>query len=155
MAVQQSTQRAEGYRKYPIDDHGKLRYQYGSVLVPASGAYAQNDQIELFKLPPGRKRILPNLSRVSTSAWGAGRTLDLGHRTYGTRGDYAEPMEAEDGDAFIDGMDVSAAVNAAAFSTVLKFDMFSREEVTIFATILGGTMPVAGTLQVLMAYLYE
>ena len=153
MATQLSVQLAEGYRRYPIDDHGKLRFQYGSVAALAV-AYAQNDQIELFKLPPGRKRILPCLSRITTTAFGSSRTLDLGHRAYSKRPP-DEDEEAEDVDAFIDGMDVSSAVNAAAFSTALKFDMYSRTEVTVYATILGGTMPIGATLQVLMAYLYE
>lgn len=153
MATKLSVQMAEDYRKFPIDDHGKVRMQYGSVAA-LTVAYAANDQIELFKLPPGRKRILPCLSRVSCSAFGAARTLDLGYRAYSTRpSDTAD--EVEDGDAFIDGMDVSAALNAAAMSTVLKYDMYSRTEVTVFATILGGTMPIGATLQILMAYLYE
>jgi hypothetical protein len=153
MATQLSVQLTEGFRRYPIDDHGKLRFQYANVPALAV-AYAANDQIELFKLPPGRVRILPHLSRISTSAWGASRTIDIGHRAYSKNPPDAD-LEAEDGDAFIDGMDVSAAVNAAVWSTALKFDMYSRTETVVFATILGGTMPVAGTLAVLCAYLYE
>lgn len=154
MAEQLSTQMAEGYRKYPIDDHGKLRFMYSSVVVPAAGAYAANDTIILGRLPPGRKRILPTLSRISTSAWGAARTLDIGHKKY-VKSNTPYTEEADDVDAFLDGLDVSAAVNAAVLAATIKFDMFSTTEVTVYATILGGTMPVAATLQLLLAYIYE
>ncbi len=146
-------QLGEDYRRYPIDDHGKLRMQYFSVpalteAVPANGT------IGLFWLPPGRKRLLPGLSRLTASAFGAGRTLDIGHDGYMKRPSTEAP-EAADPDALIDGMDVSAAVNGAAWSTVLKFDMYSLDEVLVYATVLGDTMPVGATLAGYLAYLYE
>lgn len=153
MAVQKSIQLAEGYRKRPFEDHGKLRYQYfdtGTLTV----AYAQNDQIDLCMLPPGAKRILPCLSRISSSALGAARTFAIGHRAYMKRPP-DNTYEAEDAVAFMAALDVSAAVNAAAFSTVLKFDMYSMTEVTVFGTIAGGTLPIGGRVQGLLAYLYE
>lgn len=154
MATTLSAQLAEDYRKYPVDDHGKLRYQYFSVAALAV-ALPANDQIDLCDLPPGRVRILPFLSRITTSAFGAARTIDLGHRAYNARPVGVVDAEAEDGDALIDGMDVSAAVNAAAFSTALKFDLYSVQEKRIFLTILGGTMPVGASLSGMLAYLYE
>ena len=154
MATQLGDQLVEGYRRYPIEDHGKLRYQYFSVAALAV-AYAQNDQIELFKLPPGRKRILPNACRLWTSAWGASRTFSLGHRAY-MKNPSPGALEAEAATAFINALDVSSAVNAAAWSsTVPKFDIYSLQEVTCFATIGGGTMPVAATLSGYCAYIYE
>lgn len=153
MATQTSVQLADDYRAYPVDDHGKLRFQYGSVAALAV-AYAANDTIDLFKLPPGRKRVLPWLSRITTTAYGSSRTLSIGHRAYRSRPP-GNTDEAENATAFVSAMDVSGAVSAAAFSTVMKYDMYSVNEITIFATIAGGTMPVAATLQVMMAYLYE
>lgn len=153
MAVQKSIQMVEGYRQRPIENHSKLRYMYfdtGTLTV----AYAQNDQIDLCRLPSGTKRILPNLSRITSSALGAARTLSIGHRQYMKRPP-DNTLEAEDTTAFMSAMDVSAAVNAAAFSTVLKFDMFSLAEVDVFATIAGGTMPIGARIQGLIAYLYE
>lgn len=146
-----SAQIAEDYRKYPIDDHGKLRYAYAKVT--ADGALAADGTMALFYLPPGRKRILPHLSRISTSAFGASRTLDIGHAEYSK----ATPSttEAEDEDAFLDGLDVSSAVAANVLGTDLKFDMYSTDEVLVFGTVKGGTMPDAGTVEVLLAYLYE
>lgn len=146
-----SAQIATDYRKHPIDDHGKLRYAYAKVT--ADGALAADGTMALFYLPPGRKRILPHLSRITTSAFGAGRTLDLGHAAYTKSA--PSTQEDEDVDALIDGLDVSSAVTADPVGTSLKFDMYSTDEVLVFATVLGGTMPDAGTVEVLLAYLYE
>lgn len=154
MATYKSEQLTDGFRKYPIDDHGKLRTQH--FRIPAlTVAYAQNDQVDLFKIPPGRIRHLPWLSRIWSSAWGASRTIDIGYRAYSVRPpDVAQ--EVEDGDAFIDGLDVSSAVNNTVWgATPPKYDMYSRTEVTVFLTILGGTMPIGGTLEGFFAYLYE
>ena len=153
MATYLSNQLQDGYRRTPVDDHGKLRTQYFSV-GPLDTAYAANDLVKLFDLPSGRKRILPGLSRISCSAFGAGRTIDIGHEAYMKRPPDND-VEAADLDAFIDGMDVSAAVNGAAWSTALKFDMYSMTEVEVYMTILGGTMPVGATLQGYITYLYE
>lgn len=147
-----------GFRKYPIDDHGKLRFQAGKVSA-LTEAVAQNGTIGACWLPPGRKRIIPHLSRITTSAFGAARTLSMGHDAYNKRpsgqGSTAETVEAANPTALINAMDVSAAVNAAVFSTVLTYDMFSIEEQLLFFTVGGGTMPIGATLQFLLAYLYE
>lgn len=146
-----SAQLAADFRRYPIDDHGKLRFAYGKVT--AAGALAANGTAALFWLPSGRKRLLPTLGRITTSAFGAGRTLDVGHAAYLRSTPNSE--EAEDVDAIIDGLDVSSAVVAAAVGTALKFDIYSAEPVLIFATVLGNTMPDGATIEVLLPYLYE
>lgn len=147
-----AAQLAEGYRRYPIDDHGKLRFAYGKVT--ASGALAASGTMGLLWLPPGRVRVLPHLSRITTSAFGAGRTLDIGHDQYMKRPP-GNTVEAADPDAFIDGLDVSSAVTANVVGTALKFDMYSLEGVLVYGTVLGDTMPDAGTVELLLAYLYE
>ena len=156
MATHLADQMKDDYRRFPIDDHGKLRMQYFSigVVTPLAVAIPQNDMVKLFTLPPGRKRLLPGLSRISTSALGASRTIDIGHGEY-MRRPPDNDLELADYDAFIDGMDVSSAVNGAAWSTALKFDMYSMAEVDVYLTILGGTIPVAGTVAGYLAYLYE
>ena len=145
----------ETHRRLPVDDHGKLRMNYFSVPALAS-ALADGSTIGLAWLPPGRKRILPNLSRISTSAFGAGRTLDIGHGAYLDRPAGLSTSDAdEDDDAFVAALDVSGAVAATAFGTGIKFDMYSMAEVLLFATINGGTMPTGATLEGYIAYLYE
>jgi hypothetical protein len=149
-----TNEKTEGYRSLPTNDHGKFRLQYFSLPAVAVAGDASTT-VDLCDLPPGRTRILPCMSRISTTAFGAGRTLDVGHRAYQARDAEAGDPEAEDADALIDGMDVSGAVNAAAFSTALKFDIYSKQEVTLFATVLGGTIPVAATINGFVAYIYE
>lgn len=146
-------QLAEGYRRYPIDDHGKIRIQEFNVSA-LTGALAQNGTIGLFWLPPGRKRILPCLSRITCSAFGAARVLDIGHDAYMPRPPSNTP-EPANGSAFVSNLDVSAALAAAAWSTVLKYDIYSLDEVLVYATVEGGTMPVGATLSGFMAYVYE
>lgn len=153
MAVQKSIQMAEGYRKRAFEDHGKVRYQYFDTGV-LTVAYAASDQIDLCRLPSGAKRVLPFLSRITSSALGAARTFKIGHRQYMKRPPDND-LEVEDDDAFLAALDVSAAVNAAAFSTVLKFDMYSLTEIDVFGTISGGTLPIGGQVQGLIAYICE
>lgn len=156
MAVESylSIQQADGYRKTPIEDHGKLRYQYFE-LAALTVAGDANSIAKLCKLPPGRVRVLPCLSRVTSSALGAARTLDIGHAAYNKRGDFGEAQEPLNYEAFIANMDVSGAVAAAAFSTVLKYDVYSVAGVDIWARVQGGTWPIGATLSGLIAYLYE
>lgn len=146
-------QLAEGYRRYPIDDHGKFRIQEFQVSA-LTGALADGGTIGLFWLPPGRKRIIPCLSRITHSAFGAARLLDIGHDAYMPRPPGNTP-EAADPDAFVTDLDVAAAGNAVAWSTTLKFDMYSLDEVLVYATVTGGTMPVGATLSGFCVYVYE
>lgn len=158
MAVENyiSLQEVEGYRAYPIDDHGKLRFQYFSV--PASQVTVIGDAdstATLCFLPPGRTRVLPWLSRVSGGVFGASRTLDIGHVAYQSRDSSGEALEALNLEAFLANLDVSSAVNAVAFSTVLKYDIYSKTEVEIKARIQGGTWPIGIAISGLIAYIYE
>lgn len=142
------------YRNRPIDDHGKMRIQFFELPVANPVAGDIGTTIRLFQLPAGAVRILPCLSRITTSAWGASRTLALGHKAYSTRppDNSDEPLNAS---AFFAALDVSAAVNAAAWSTVLKYDIYSRSGVEIYATVAGGTIPVNATISGFCTYIYE
>lgn len=143
----------EGYRRYPIDDHGKLRFAYGKVTVPAGGL-AIGNTMGFMWLPSGRKRIIPTLSRLTCSAGGAARTLSIGHGAYMTNPPGAA-LEAESANALANAIDISAALNAATLAAVLKYDMYSLDEVLIFGTLAGGTLAAAQTVELLLAYLYE
>lgn len=157
MAVQNylSNQRTEGYRKRPTDDHGKFRIQY--FEVPASAVTVQGDAnstFDLCKLPPGQVRIIPAMSRVSCSALGSSRTLDIGHGAYSKRPPDNDD-EAENFEALIANLDVSSAVNGVAFGTDEKYDIYSRGGVDIKARVQGGTVPVGATLHGFIVYVYE
>lgn len=146
-------------RKRPFDEHGKLRFNRFALPAVAVAGDALTT-IDLCKLPPGAVRILPWLSRIEVSAFGSSRVLDVGHRAYSKRpagtDTAANEIEAEDDDAFIADLDVSSAVALSAWSaTVEKFDIYSRDGVTIFAKVAGGTIPVGATILGYVAYLYE
>jgi|SRR5688572_8292226 len=142
------------YRAYPVDEHGKYRLQYGSFVNVGAGDAGST--IEVCELPPGRVRILPYASRFSLSALGAARLMKIGHHAYNDR---STPSTAdavvEDDDAFAVGLDVSAATNAVVWSNAIKYDIFSRAGVKVFATITGGTIPDGAVGQFLLAYIYE
>jgi hypothetical protein len=152
-----SIQETDGVRKPAYDDHSKVRFQYFEI-APVAVAGDANTTIDLCELPPGPVRVLPWMSRIKTSAFGSSRTLDIGHRAYQVKdpvaGVYTE--EAENETAFVAAKDVSSAVaNDAWSATVLKYDIYSKAGVMIFAKVEGGTIPVAATLSGFVAYLYE
>ncbi len=150
-----TTQAADDYRARPFEQHGKLRI--ASFDLPAVAVAGDiNTTIELCDLPPGAVRILPRLSHLETSAWGAARTLDIGHRAYQTK-DYANsstPTEAENGTALLAAKDVSAA-NTGSLGVAAKYDVYSKAGVRVFATVKGGTIPVGATLRGYLIYVYE
>lgn len=155
-----STELGEDYRGVARNDHGKLRIQYFNIPAVAVAGDA-NTTLDLCDLPPGSVRVIPDLSRIATSAFGASRTLDVGHRAY-TKVGSPSTDEAEDADAFIDGLDVSSAVTGTAFGSGLsafgyktKFDLHSKSGVRVFATVLGGTIPVNATVTGFIVYSYE
>lgn len=167
MAVEalKSTEVGADYRGKPINDHGKLRVQYFNLPATTVAGDATST-VDLCDLPPGAVRIVPDLSRLAASAFGAGRTLDVGHRAYLKKDPHmlggGTIDEAEDADAFIDGLDVSAAVTGSPFGAGLsafgyktKFDLFSKSGVTVFATVLGGTIPIGTTITGFIVYVYE
>lgn len=153
MTVQafQTTQMVDDTRLRPTEKHGKLRFAYFNL--PATIVVGDATTIvDLCELPSGQVRVLPHLSRISTSAFGAGRTLSVGHYAY-TKAD--NTTEASNATAFIAALDVSAAVAAAVWGTAIKYDMYSKGGVTLFATVNVNTIPVGATIEGFCAYLYE
>lgn len=148
---------ATGYRRRPIDEHGKLRYVYAKTVVAVQGD--ANSLFGMGKLPPGVVRVMPKQSVVRCTAFGASRTLDIGHLAYRAKQDgavYNDGIETGDADAFVDGMDISAAgVFVPTVPAIAKFDIYSTAGVSIQGIVLGGTSPVNAELETLIAYLYE
>lgn len=151
VTTEKSAQLAADYIKRPYEDHGKLRHQYFKFTQGAAAGDA-NSTADLCVLPSGHVRIFPGLSRISTAAFGTGRTLDVGHRAYSKGSDTTEALDA---DAFIDGLDVASAVAGAAFGTSIKFDVYSTGGITVYATVLGGTIPAGTVIEGYMVYSYE
>jgi len=153
MAVQAfiSAQMVEDTRLRPTEKHGKLRFAYFNL--PATTIVGDaTTTIDLCELPSGQVRVLPHLSRIATSAFGAGRTLSVGHYAYQKADSSTEPQNAT---AFIAALDVSAAVAAAVWGTAIKYDVYSKAGVTLFATVNANTIPVGATIEGFVAYLYE
>lgn len=147
---------AAGFVKRPTDSHGKLRYLYGKVVAAVLGDIGST--INMGKLPPGAVRLLFPPTWILSSAWGAARTLSIGHTAYRSKQDVAaanDGIEAASVNALANALDVSAAARIAFSTTLLKYDFYSLAGVDIVATVAGGTFPAAGTLEWLIAYLYE
>lgn len=151
-------QLADDYRKRPLDDHGKLRVQCFEVEVAAGDGGDANSVMELFDLPPGAVRIFPYLSRVDHSAFGAGVTLSIGHRSYENKMLDAEGqgLVAEDLDALTEGANLNvAAAGDAIVADKLKFDVYSRAGVRVVAQALGAAVPAGAKLSGCIVYAYE
>jgi hypothetical protein len=101
-----------------------------STKYTAESALAANDIIEMIKVPKGAR-----IMRIDYkfSAFGAGRTLDIGIST--------------DVDKYVDGDDVSAA---GSDSVIL--DEILSADTTIQAKVLGDTMPADATLSMHVYY---
>lgn len=140
-------------RLFPVDRTGKLRFHRAKIAaanVAAVGDIAST--FELGSLPAGRFVVIPSLSYVQCSAWGAARTLSIGHRAYATE---LGATVAEDAVAFSTALDVSAAAVKQFANAELTFDVFSRAGVDLFGKLAGGTVPIGATLEVLLAYILE
>jgi hypothetical protein len=110
---------------------------------------------ELIRLPPGRVTLYLNDARVSNSALGASRTMDLGWLAYRNTSDVAV---AADPNGLVDGVDVSGAVVTTPTGLIgdeeaVEFD--SQEGVTITAQINDGTIPIAATLKGYFTYQHD
>jgi hypothetical protein len=142
-------------RVYPIEDHGKTRWQWASVVQGAAAGDA-NSTYELFDFPPGRIRIIPWLSRYKSSALGAARLMSLGFGAYSPGASVADV--AQNLTELFSAIDVSAAV-VAGFPQVVaspfKLDYFSVGGIRVIAQITGGTIPAAATLDVAIGYIVE
>lgn len=100
----------------------------------------------LVVLPPGGSRLYLLKSLIAFSAFGAARTLDIGHSGYTDRDGNAV---AADTAAFVNDLDVSAAGTSALTGVVGSEETFlieSQDQVTILATVAGGTIPIDATL---------
>lgn len=135
-------------RQYWPAEGGKIRLAHftwtnGSTVGDAGSS------VNLVKLPHGKIRVLPGLSRIAVSALGASRVMDLGVRAYvASDGKTAVAAILND---FVNDRDVSSATDST-FGTTVKKDYFSATGLTICATIAGGTLDAAETMEGYVAY---
>lgn len=144
----------DGARLKTVEEHGKFRVQYFYYKNTTGAALDDGSTIDLVVLPFGTVRILPGLCRLRTTAFGAARVLKIGHKAYQSTGNAGNNV-ADDDDAFVSGVDISAAIANTALATTIKFDIYSRAEVTLYATVTGGTIPINAEIEGYFTYIYE
>lgn len=138
----------------PADQHAKLRMAY-FTFTQGDTAGDANSTADLVELPAGKVRIFAGLSRVSHSAFGASRTLDVGH------GGYTQPdgtVVNADEDALHSAADISSAGGFAPVDETGNDQTFVYESiapVAIKAKCEAGTIPAAATLEGFIVYAYE
>ena len=131
------------------ESHGRVRIAH--VTHTQKGEGAAGSTIDLWRVPPGRVRILSYLSRVRTSAFGAGRQLDVGHTGYaGPNANQTLP----DAGALHDGKAVGSAGAFAPDATdTLLID--STAGTTLRATLVGGTIPDGASIEATFLYVAD
>lgn len=134
----------------PADSHAKLRFAY--FQFTQVGAGDAGSTAALVKLPSGRVRIFAGLSRISHSALGAARVMDVGHTGY-TQPDGTEI--AADADFLHSAADVSAAGAFVPSDETGNGETIAYEsdgQVTIEAKVTGGTFLNNATLEGFIVY---
>lgn len=124
-------------------DNAKLRIACFD-FKQGTGAGTAGSTADLVVLP-ALCRIIPTLSRITTSALGA--TLDIGLRAYT---DVEGNAVVEDDDALGDA--ISGEATSKNLNVEGYIDVDSRHSVTVFAK---GTLPASATLKGYIAYLAD
>lgn len=125
----------------PIDLGGRVRVARVSFTQGAAAGDA-GSTAELARVP-ANATVLPHLSKLYFSAFGAARTLNVG--------------TSADEDLFATAVDVSAAGSLAldeADTTAVKdgVDNDGTSDLAIFAKVAGGTIPAAATIKGFIYY---
>jgi len=129
-------------RQYWPAEGGKLRVAH--FTLPATTVTGDDgSSVELVRLPHGKIRVLPGLSRIDVSALGSSRVMDLGVRAY-VQSDGITAVAAILND-FVNDRDVSSATSGT-FGTTVKKDYFSAKGLSICALVTGGTIPIGATM---------
>ena len=138
------------------DWSGKLRIARFSFTQGGSAGDA-NSTAELVKLPSGRVRMYLAQSRITTSAFGSSRTLDIGNMAY--TGEDGTTVAADE-DSLDAAQSVSGAASYVPIGTVggeesFLFSAADPEGVTIIAKVEGGTIPSGATIKGYFVYAVE
>lgn len=131
---------------------GKLRVASFSYTHSAGAGVGE---VNLVKLPAGRKRVFADLSRIVTSQFAATADLHIGHRAY-TDADSGNTA-SEDNNAFADNLDAGGGAldQALPLPAVGYKDLNSREEVTIFAEIDTANIEDTDTIDGYIVYSHD
>ena len=129
---------------------GKKIVRYFSFTQGAAAGDATST-VDLITLPKGDLSIWVPDCVIKYSAFGASRVLDVGYNAYT---DIGGDAVAADPNAMEDDLDVSGA-GTSRMSTGLRVNIQSKTDVTILATVAGGTIPAAATLEGYITYSYN
>lgn len=129
--------------------NGAVRF-FKFDFTQGAAAGDANSLANLVTIPPGKYRLVKNLSSLICSAFGSGRTLDIGYLAHTNQDGTAVNASI---DAILDGADVATlaakscgvGTNALGTDPTILFD--SKEGVTIQAKCLGDTIPAGATLK--------
>lgn len=134
------------------DRGGHVKAQRFTYINDTGAALADGSIVKLAVVGPCL--ILPT-STFSTSAFSSGRTLDIGTQEYV---DTDGATVASNIDALADGVDVSSAVVQQTFgestaSLTIGDGLVVTGQVDILAKVIGGTLPVNGTIEGIIHYI--
>jgi hypothetical protein len=124
------------------DEHGRVRV--AAFTYTQSGAGADGDNVLLAKLPGGNVRVLQ--ISVTYSAFGASRTLKVGHTGYTT---IANASVAASTTAFLASTSIATA---GTTSSTVTSKWTTRTGMTISGLVEGGTLPDAATISGYILY---
>jgi hypothetical protein len=147
-----SPQRAnekDSAKKVDLRDSSGLRVK-AARYVHSSGN--GDGQVNMFKLPPGRIRIYPHLSRIVTSQMGGGAVVSVGYRAYkredGTNVNASANEWANNLAAGSGAQDV--AFTNGVVGTQNIYD--SSDGIEVYATIASGNIRDNDTIYVACVY---
>jgi len=144
-SAQASIQAGDAAGRLQPADIGNVKLAY--FKHTQTGAGNAGSTVDLIRLPAGRVRVVGHLSRVAFSAFGASRTLDVGHKAA------AQPdgtAIAADADVFAAAINVASAGGAALGSFLLAE---TAGGIDVVAAVAGGTIPDGATLEGVIAYM--
>jgi hypothetical protein len=132
----------------------KLRWMPVTFTQGGSAGDA-NSLVDLALLPAGKVVLLGDLCSLDISAFGTGRTLDIGWTAYTNSSGTAVDADI---DGLDDGLDVAAAstvklgTNTAVCGGAGRKEFDSRAGVRIQAKVLSAGIPAAATIQGFIVY---
>jgi len=153
VTTEKSTQVSNATATPPVKDPA---YDAGGVVKVLYFTFKQgstagdvNSTADLLNMPPGKYRILLDQSNVTTSAFGASRTLDVGYSAYTN---YDGTAVAADEDAFVSAADVSSAATTALSEALANgadrtYLVDSKEGFILRAKCEGDTLPANATIK--------
>ena len=150
---QKSTQETNRTANPPVknpayNSGGRERVAYFGFTQSGIGDIGST--VDLINLPPGKVRLLKTDSKFVCSAFGALRTLSIGHLAY-TKPDGSAVAAVTDNILTAGDVSAAAAIACGAGANALGDDptiLFeSKDGVTLQASVAGGTIPDLATLK--------